>query len=126
MATGGSVNNITVNDRTFRVAADADPTRDLGGFSSEIKPNGDSTAREIMTRKVWKLEGITVEIDPNSDDQEFLQDLANVPGYYAISIELVDQTVYQATGKPVGDLQASSMDASMSLSLSGPGRLVKQ
>lgn len=126
MASGGSIENISIKNRLFRVAADADSNRDLGGFTNEIQPNGDGSARKIMTRKPWMLDGLTVEIDNTNQDLEFLQEVADMNDYVAMTITYVDGFSYSGRGTVSGDLQAGSNSATADISLSGPGRLEQQ
>ena len=51
MAIGGSIESVSIGGRPFTVASDADATRDLGGYTSETRANGDGTTRDILTRK---------------------------------------------------------------------------
>ncbi len=43
-AVGGSIESVTLDGRTFAVAADAEAQRKLGGFENEVQANGDGTA----------------------------------------------------------------------------------
>jgi len=52
---GGSIEEVTMNGRTFAVAADADSNRFLGGFVNDVQANGNGSARLIKTRTPWKL-----------------------------------------------------------------------
>ena len=76
-AVGGSIESITLDGRNFAVAADAEAQRKLGGFENEVQSNGDGTARLIKTRVPLSLDGLTLEIDDDRADQEFLQELSN-------------------------------------------------
>ena len=126
MSTGGSIQSISINRRLFAVTADADSNRDLGGFTVEISSNGDGSARQKKTRKPWKLDGVTVQIDNNRSDLEFLQDFADGADFGPIVISYVDGNSYSGVGKIVGDIQASSDNATADLSFSGPFKLEKQ
>ncbi len=125
-AIGGSVESVEVAGRTFPVAADADGTRDLGGFTNENQPNGDGSSRKIMTRKNWKLNGLSLEIDDDRNDQEYLQSKANEKGYFPLTFTFVSNAVYQGVGTIEGDLQASSQSATAPLNFGGPGQLTQQ
>lgn len=126
-AVGGSAESISIKGRLFPVAADADISVDLGGFSSEHQANGDGSARDIMTRKVWMLEGIAIEIDHDRGDLEFLQECADDSGaVFPITITFSNQVTYQGRGKPTGELKASTQSATATVTLSGPGKLEQQ
>ncbi|MAL49660.1 MAG: hypothetical protein CMH18_07870 [Methylophaga sp.] len=125
-AVGGSIESVTLDGRTFAVAADAEAQRKLGGFENEVQSNGDGTARLIKTRVPLSLDGLTVEIDDDRGDHEFLQELSNRNDFFPVAISYASGSTWQATAQIVGETQASSQNATASVSLMGPGVLTKQ
>ena len=125
-AVGGSILEIAIRGRTFAVAADADATIDLGGFSNEVKANGNGTARLIKTRKPWMVSGVKVAIDNTRSDREFLKQIADAQDFVPCTITLVDGITYQGRGILVGDFNGSSADATAEIGLSGPGDATQQ
>lgn len=130
-AIGGSARNVSIKGRPFTIAADADVERDLGGMTNEVQSNGDGTVRVIKTRKPWALNGLSVSIDDNRDDQKFLQDCADGKdagddGLYDCTVTFVDGNTYQGRGIPVGDMKKSGKNATIDLGLSGSDGLTKQ
>ena len=123
---GGSIESVTLFGRKFPVAFDADSQRKLGGFENEIQANGDGSGREIKTRTNWLVDGLTVSIDDGRGDQEFLQDLADASGLFAIGITYASGTVYQGSGQITGEMQVSSQSATAAVTLSGSGKLTSQ
>lgn len=123
---GGPIESINVWGRNFSIASDADAGRDLGGFTSEIEMNGDGTGRDVMSRKPWKIDGLTASINDLNGDQEFLQNIADKPGRGPISITYVDGSVYQGSGRVTGELKFQNGNSTASLELSGAGKLTKQ
>ena len=126
MAVGGSIESIAIDGRNFPVASDAEANRKLGGFETEVQANGDGTARVVKTRVPWSLDGVTVEIDDDRGDQEFLQGIADGNGFVPVTITLASGVTYQADGTVTGEIQASSQNATAGISLSGPGTMTKQ
>ena len=125
-ATGGSIESVTLDGREFPIAADAEVQRKLGGFENEVQPNGDGTARLIKTRVPFSLDGLTIETDDDRGDQEFLQALSNRNDFWPIAITYASGKVYQGTAQIVGEMQASSQNATTAVSLMGPGNLTPQ
>ena len=125
-AIGGSIESITLSGRGFAVAADAEAQRKIGGFENEVQANGDGTARLIKTRVPLALSGLTIEIDDDRGDHEFLQELSDQNDFFPIVISYASGEDYQGTAQIVGETQASSQSASASISLMGPGILTKQ
>lgn len=125
-ATGGSIESLTLDGRNFAVAADAEAQRKLGGFENEVQANGNATARLIKTRVPLSLDGVTVEIDDDRGDHEFLQELSDRNDFFPIAITYASGNTYQGTAQLVGETQASSQSATAPVSLMGPGVLTKQ
>lgn len=115
-----------VGGRRFPVAADAEAQRVIGGWENEVQANGDASARIIKTRKPLMLEGVALQIDDDRGDQEYLQDKAAESEFFTIAIEYASGAIYQARATIVGELKASSQNATMPVSFSGPGQLTKQ
>lgn len=125
-AVGGSIESVNLSGREFAVAADAEAQRKLGGWENEVQANGDGTARLIKTRVPLSIAGLTIEIDDDRGDQEFLQDLADQNDFWALGITYASGNTYQGTGQIVGENPASSQSATAAIDLMGPGKLTKQ
>jgi hypothetical protein len=126
MSTGGSIESVTLTGRTYSVAADADVSRKIGGFENDIQVNGNGSTREIKTRVAWSLTGITLSIDDDLGDQEFLQDLMDANANFAITITYASGAIWQATGQVSGEVTHSSQATTASIELGGPGKLTQQ
>ena len=126
MAVGGSLESVSLDGRNFPIAADAEVQRKLGGFENEVMANGDGTARLIKTRVPLSLDGLTVTVDDDRGDHEFLQALSDRNDFFPIALTYASGATYQGTAQVVGELQASSQSTTASVSLMGPGQLTKQ
>lgn len=124
-ATGGPIESISIRGRIFSVAADADTTRKLGGFQAEVQANGDGTARKILARVPWSIDGLTIVIDDDRADHEFLQEVARGP-WVAVAITYASGVTYQGSGTVSGEFGAGSQNATAPVTLSGPGELTQQ
>lgn len=125
-AVGGSLESVGLDSREFVVAADADATRDLGGFTNAVEPNGDGSARLLKTRKTWKVGGLALEINTARGDQEYLQGLADRKDFFPITVTHADGSTYGGKGQISGDLGASTAKATGTIELSGPKKLEPQ
>ncbi len=125
-AIGGSIESITLDGRNFAVASDADTQRKLGGFENDVQSNGDGSTRTIKTRVPWSHEGISINVDDDNADQEFLQGLANSNTEFSIAVTNVSGSVYQGTGQITGELTYSNANATASIGLMGSQQLTKQ
>ncbi len=122
----GSIESFSIRGRLFPVAADADSNMKIGGFEAEIQPNGDGTARKVLTRVPWMIDGLTASIDHDREDLQFLQARANEPGFEAITITYADGSTYQGDGTVTGEFQFASQSSTASVTLSGPGEMTLQ
>lgn len=125
-AVGGSIQEVTLNGRIFPVAADVEAQRKLGGWENEVLTNGDGTGRLIKTRVPMAINGLVLEADDARGDHEFVQDLADGNDFFDISITYASGFTYQGTAQIVDETQASSQNAGIAVSLSGPGKLTRQ
>jgi len=125
-AVGGPIESISLNSRSFAVTADSDANVNLGGFNNEKQANGDGTARTIKTRVPWSVTGIGVEIDDSRGDHEFIQDLADGNEDFPVALVYTSGSIYQGVGQIIGEPSKSTSGASLSLDLSGGGKLSAQ
>lgn len=125
-AVGGSIQSLSIKARVFPVASDAEANKKLGGFENEVQANGDGTARKIMTRVPWSVDGLQVEINNDKGDHEFLQEIADSKDFVSMELELADGTVYAGTGTITDEIQASSQSTTATIKIGGPGKLEAQ
>lgn len=125
---GGSVESVSLDGRTFAVAADADVSRALGGKQTNVLSNGDGSARQQKTRTPWTLSGLQLVIDDDRGDQEFLQAVNDGSAFVPVAVRLASGEVYQGLGTIAGDepITASMQTQIAEITLSGPRKLTKQ
>lgn len=126
MSVGGSLESVTLDGRNFSVPADAEANRKIGGFENEVLANGDGTSRTIKTRVPWQFDGITLNVDDLTGDQEFLQDLADRNDNFPVTVTYASGAIYQGTGTITGEMQSSNQSTVATLSLMGEGKLSRQ
>lgn len=126
MIVAGSIESVTINGRLFPVSADADPNRDLGGFTVQIVPNGDGTVRKIKTRKPWKIGGLTLAVDDARGDQEFLQDVADSNDLANMLVTHPSGISYRGKGSLDEGLEYSSANGTAEVTLAGEKKLEQQ
>lgn len=125
-AVGGSIVSVTLDGRPFAAVADGDTQRKLGGFENEVQANGDGTVRLIKTRVPHSNDPLTLEVDDDRGDHEFIQELSNRNDFFPVTKTYASGITYQGTAQIVGEIQASSQNATITVSLMGPGTLTKQ
>lgn len=126
MATGGSIQEISIRGRRFVVASDADTTRKLGGWEKETQANGDGSVRYVKTRVPWLLGGLVVEVADVRGDQEFLQEIADSNDEVDVSVTYANGVTYEAVGTITGEIVYNSQNTTATIELSGGGKLQQQ
>ena len=126
VAIGGSIEQVSLDGRIYAVPADVDTGRKLGGVENEYQANGDGTGRLIKTKVGWGIDGLLVQIDDTSDDEDFLLTLAKKKGFVAVTVTFASGAVRQGTGQIVGENPTASQAATKAISLMGPGELKLQ
>ncbi len=126
MATGGSIESVTLDGRTYAVAGDADSNRQLGGDSNEVQANGNRTVRLIKTAQPWQADGLALSIDDLNGDQEFLQALADSNNLFPIEVVYASGAIFEGTGQIVGEVAVSSQNITAPIGLAGSGSFSKQ
>ena len=123
---GGSIESVSIDNQLFAVAADADATMSLGGFSNEVQPNGNGTSRIIKTRIPWTISGLSLAVDDDATNQEFLQRIADGNQYVPVTIRMASGVTYQGSGPITDNIERSTQSATVTVSLSGQGILSQQ
>lgn len=126
MSVGGSPVQMQVSGRIFGVAADSDPTINLGGYNNEVLPNGDqATVRKKMTVVPWSIENIDLEINHVRGDLEFLQSVANNSDLVVITLVLQTAT-FTGLGTITGEFKAATQATTAPCNFMGAGSLEQQ
>ena len=125
-AVGGPISSVTIKGRNFVCAEDSDANVIYGGNKNEVQMNGDGSGRIIKSIVGWKVGGLKIQIDPDRDDHEFIQDAMNENDFFDYSHTEVDGNTYYGSGQITSDSEKSSKDATMEIECMGPGRLTKQ
>jgi len=125
-AVGGSIKGIEIDGRPFAVATDADAKVKLGGKKVAVEANGDGTVRVLGTVEPWSVSDITITIDNDKADNEFLQDKADAMEIVPCTITYIDGTTYQGKGIVADDHDFSTAKATTSITLMGQGKLTPQ
>lgn len=126
MQVGGPITELSLAGRPFSVAEDAESNRKIGGDENEVQLNGDKTGRLIKSLVAWQADGLTVGYDDENGDHEFIQGLADRNDFFPIVVGYANGSVWQGDGQIVGEIAASSKNATIPISLSGVGQFTKQ
>ena len=122
----GSWKHVTVNGKgPYPVAEDSDPSRDLGGITTERLMNGDGSSRLKAMPKPWKVSGIALSLDDADSSQENLQTSIDTLSDVQMVFTDINNVAYAGTGSIEGDLAKSGQSGTADVTFSGAGKLVK-
>ena len=126
MSVGGSVESVSLDGRDFAVPADVDVDIMIGGKQNETQPNGNGTVRQIQRRVACGVSGLRVDVDDTRDDPTFLQNLADRPGYFDMTLTMASGSIYQGDVQIEGELTWNSGSTTAAITLKGQNKLTKQ
>ena len=116
----GDIRQFTYGGREFDIKGeDANVVIDLGGFTSEVGLNGNKTLHVTKRSKKATVSDVTVSIDDNRKDLEFLQGKQDSSELAPLSITLASGVTYSGQMAVVGDLQKSTGDGTATLTFEG-------
>ena len=128
-AVAGPPRRVSIDGRSFSVAGDANPGRNIGGWQvSEVEPNTDLTVRVVSQVVPWMYDGISLAIDDSSDDLEFLKDVQerNAAGeLVGIAVTEASNITYRGPGAIVGEVKREGDKATAPLTFKGQGKISK-
>lgn len=120
MTGGGPLESITIKKRRFPVDGEINAMLSLGGFTNEVKPNGDGqTFRIVKTAKTAKLKAIPIIIDNSRGDMEFIQEIMDDPEPVDCFATEVDGTVWEGSVTIAGDPEKSTKEGTMEIEVHG-------
>jgi hypothetical protein len=125
---GGPVENVSIAGRTFGVPQDSEVMIVLGGDQNTVEPNGDGATARIIKEKVpFKISSLSVVIDDDRDDHQFIQDVVDGTDFVDIALSMPKSgDVFYGQGIIIDEIPRSVKKATMELTISGQGRLDKQ
>jgi hypothetical protein len=119
MEGGGPIESITIAGRRFSTDGEDAAKIALGGFSNEVVANGDGTARIKKSRVLAKISDLNIQIDPNKDDLEYVQEKRNEHTFFDTSVTLVNGTVYAGAMQITDEVEYDSKEGTAGISLVG-------
>ena len=130
---GGDILEVTCNhptegSLTFATKSNESYTLDPGGFRSNDDANmitGNGVFVDQVNRVRWSFEGALMVDFGSGNELEKLTAMSESSDLGTWTISMISGDVFTGKGKPVGDIQADSNTAQMTVKLSGGGKLAK-
>jgi hypothetical protein len=123
---GGPIKGMSLGGRVVSVDEAAEISRGIGGDNNEVLMNGDETGRLIKTLVPWKEDGISAACDDDLELHEYIQGLANRNGFFPITTEYRNGSIWQGDGQIVGEILYSSKNTTITFNVAGTGRFTQQ
>lgn len=117
---GGDIRQISIKGREMDPAPEGSCTFMVTGFNLETKITGNGRGVNTQTRKVAGIKGLSLSVDPDGKDQEFLQDVQNSGLFVPVNLTLASGKTYSGQLAVNGDLAASTSDGKVEVDLLGP------
>ncbi len=130
---GGDVTEVTFNHPTIGtgvlfVKSDEDSELDLGGYRSSDEEKSIDTGGnmiDVMTLSRWSATFVIAGDVVTREDLEKLTSLTSDPVLATWTVTHISGAIYQATGKPVGDIKEALKAATIQLKIAGGGKMKK-
>lgn len=115
----GDITQLVLFGREFSPAADSSVTYKLAGYNTENTPTGDGKLHTKKTRKLGGFEAMTISLDPDNGDLEYLQGKqdAGIPG--PCSMTLAGGQTYSGNLMIEGELNPNTGDGTLELAAMG-------
>lgn len=120
---GGSMVSLSLDGRQFSVVAGVDVISKVGGSENELHLGPGGTCEIIKTIALWQMTGFVIAVDLTSGDDHFLQCLQDRDCFFKVDAVYASGSVRSGIGQITGKTLISSMHATATVDLMGPGQL---
>lgn len=125
-AVGGDLQSCTIADRIFPVVRENDPDISPGGLTPQsVEMNGDGSARVILNQEPWMVEGLEIALDPDRDDEEFLNEIQERGEPVSMTLVDVKGRARGGSGVILKPVKFKPQSSTASVDLGGGGKFVK-
>lgn len=114
---------VGIRGRLFPVEAPRSAEMSFGGFQSELRENGDGSARLTKIRVPYQVRAI-LAVDATRADWAFLRITSDCMDFLAVTLEMSDGVTYAGRGMLTGELILDKKKQTVEVEIQGP-ELVK-
>lgn len=115
----GPIESIVLNGRRFSVDESCSPNITYPGFSNTVNVNGDGTNRLTKTRIAGKISGLSIPIDMDRGDIEFLNTVQAKMNFVAVSMTLCDKNVLSGSMQLADEISFAAGTGMVDITLNG-------
>ena len=120
----GALESVVLNGRRFTCDAESEASVDLSEWDNEVKPNSDGTFRTVKTRHVQKIESLTLEIDVDRGDVDFINEVKAKLAPVPLSATRVDGKTYEGEVMITDSTSLNDNESTMEVTLEGRIRIL--
>ena len=120
----GALESVVLNGRRFTYDAESEASVDLSEWDNEVKPNSDGTFRTVKTRHVQKIESLTLEIDVDRGDVDFINEVKAKLAPVPLSATRVDGKMYEGEVMITDSTSLNDNESTMEVTLTGRIRIL--
>lgn len=120
----GALESVVLNGRRFTCDAENEASVDLSEWDNEVKPNSDGTFRTVKSRHVQKIESLTLEIDVDRGDVDFINEVKAKLAPVPLSATRVDGKMYEGEVMITDATSLNDNESTMEVTLTGRIRIL--
>lgn len=126
MAVGGPIKSVNLEGRAFNVEGENEVELFSGGWTNEVTPNGNGTGRIIKSPKTGEANKLSIIIEDDRNDEDFIKELRNRHGWIKASFTDINDNVYSGDVQIVGDSVTNKKTMVMEIDLKARDVFTKQ
>lgn len=120
----GALESVVLNRHRFTCDAESEANVDLSEWDNEVKPNSDGTFRTVKSRHVQKIENLTLEIDVDRGDVDFINEVKAKLAPVPLSATRVDGKMYEGEVMITDSTSLNDNESTMEVTLTGRIRIL--
>ena len=120
----GALESVVLNGRRFTCDAESETSVYLSEWDNEVKPNSDGTFRTVKSRHVQKIEKLTLEIDVDRGDVDFINEVKAKLAPVPLSATRVDGKMYEGEVMITDSTSLNDNESTMEVTLTGRIRIL--
>lgn len=116
---GGDIRQLTIDGREYAPAPQTSVTLIRAGFTNSNAPTGNGGMHTTQTRKLGGFDGLTISINPETQDFAALQAVADHSAPTPVTLTLATGETWMGELQVEGDISYSGRDGTLGISMRG-------
>jgi hypothetical protein len=116
----GPLESVNINSRRFPVDGEAAAVINLGGYTNEVKANGQpGDSRIVKSRRPGKIGAIPIVIDNTRGDMEFIQEVIDSNDFVPFYADEIDGTTWEGNVQITATPEKNTKEGVMEIEIMG-------